>query len=80
MANDQRGRSDGLPTSGRPAGLFGLSWPVLGAAGALLVLLILGWSIALSRGGRLETAEQSNRAQAARVAELETSLTQERQA
>ena len=35
-----------------PAGMFGLSWPVLGAAGAVLILLILGWSIAVSRGSR----------------------------
>ncbi len=51
-----------------PAGMFGLSWPVLGAAGALLVLLVLGWSIAVSRGSRLEAAEQAGQTRALRVA------------
>ena len=75
--------SDVKPTAGTPpAGPSGgdvnpLTWPRPAqlTLGGLLLLGILGWSIAIGRGGRLGDAEERNRSLDAQVAQLNGSLT-----
>ncbi|WP_237217881.1 hypothetical protein, partial [Falsiroseomonas oryziterrae] len=50
------------------------------AAGLLLLLAVLGWGLAFSRGGTLNEAREQQRAAQARAGQLEQTLAQERQA